>query len=232
MAPRSGGGDDGGAGVALLGPLRGVLSKAGTEPVTRFHKVQQNRARDGAQGPPGDGVDLDLTHSDVELRRLCALGHLDILDTPAEPSFEHVARAASDALGAAMTAIAFVDYRRVWFKACVGAPVTHVPRDTSFCHDTVSAGGVHIVPDAACDHRYCSNPLVVGPPYARTYAGAALEVGPELNVGAFCVLYAQPTVFTAAMRKQLEAYRAMTLELIHQRYADNGRSHFVDRLTR
>ena len=50
---------------------------------------------------------------------------------------------------------------------------------------------VLVVPDATKDPRFSRNPLVIGPPYIRFYAGAALIVG-GVRIGSLCILDTVP----------------------------------------
>ena len=48
-----------------------------------------------------------------------------------------------------------------------------------------------VVLDATKDPRFDSNPLVLGPPFIRFYAGAALYVD-EVKIGSFCIIDSKP----------------------------------------
>jgi signal transduction histidine kinase len=66
-----------------------------------------------------------------------------------------------------------------------------------------------IVPDATCDPRFADNPLVIGAPHIRFYAGAPLDVDGH-HIGTLCVADRQPRHLDTAQRTILsEVARAV-----------------------
>ena len=86
-----------------------------------------------------------------------------------------------------------VDVDRQWFKSRVGLDATETHRDSAFCAYTVldDSPDVMVVLDATKDSRFSSNPLVLGPPFIRFYAGAAIYVD-EVKIGSFCIIDSKP----------------------------------------
>jgi diguanylate cyclase (GGDEF)-like protein len=60
------------------------------------------------------------------------------------------------------------------------------------------------VPDARCDIRFANNPLVIGKPGIRFYAGAALLDQEGHALGSLCVIDTRPRVLDHAMLGQLQ----------------------------
>ncbi len=169
-------------------------------------------------------------YGESELKRLCALGHLDILDSEPEEQFDHVAQQACWSLDAPFALISFVDYSRVWFKSKVNIEASEQSRDESFCNETIRRGDVYTVYDVLQDDVLRTNPLAQGAPYVRSYAGVCLAVRPRLAIGTLCVFYDRPTFFTKAMHETLRTYGASVLTLIEERVALAGRREYLDRL--
>ena len=72
--------------------------------------------------------------------------------------------------------ITLIDEHQQHHIGAHGLPARSESRDASFCaHGIVAEGGVFSVPDAKSDPRFSSNPLVVGDPHIRFYAGATGE---------------------------------------------------------
>jgi hypothetical protein len=72
--------------------------------------------------------------------RLAVLRDLAILDTPAEPDYDDIARLASACCRSPIAAVNFVDAERPWTKAIVGVEDgqgANVSVDLSFCAATV-----------------------------------------------------------------------------------------------
>jgi diguanylate cyclase (GGDEF)-like protein len=128
-----------------------------------------------------------------EVARLAALQSYDVLDSRSQASFDKIVELAAKLTGSPMASIALVGAERQWFKARHGLDAAETLRDHSFCaHAILSAGEPLIVPDATRDPRFVDNPLVIGPPGIRFYAGAPL-VNPEgLALGALCVMDTKP----------------------------------------
>ena len=128
-----------------------------------------------------------------EPQRLSALRALDVLDTSAEPEFDALVRAAAHICGTPISLISLVDDYRQWFKANLGLEGTQeTPREVAFCSHAILGDGVFQVNDATRDTRFAGNPLVVGEPGIRFYAGAPIRVMGGQAVGTLCVIDRQP----------------------------------------
>ena len=140
--------------------------------------------------------------------RLAVLEDLAILDTPAEPDFDDIARLASACCQSAIAAVNFVDADRHWTKAIVGVEDgqgVSVSGDLSFCAATVvTPGGLLSVCDTSASEEWSSHPLVVGPPFLGHYAGAAIVVSGQ-PVGVVCVFGDQPRELGAGEEQALAA---------------------------
>lgn len=133
--------------------------------------------------------------------RLAALRELRILDTPPEAIYDDVVRLAAVLCDAPIALINFVDENRQWGKALVGLESSEAPRDASFCARTiVSADGLLVVPDTHLDPAWAGNAQVLGAPYLRFYAGAAIVDADGHALGSVCVADQRPrTIDHAAL---------------------------------
>ncbi len=127
-----------------------------------------------------------------EAERLKALYDQRILDTDPETSFDRITRLAKILFETRMCAISFVDHDRQWFKAIAGLNCSQTPRDQAFCTYTILGDQPFIVPDAKLDARFKDNPLVVGQPYVRFYAGVPLNTRAGSKIGALCIIDTKP----------------------------------------
>jgi serine/threonine protein kinase len=86
--------------------------------------------------------------------------------------------------------------QRQWFKAVEGlGDVRETPRDISFCGHVVAAQAPQllVVPDTLQDARFAENPLVVGGPKVRFYAGCPLLSSANgYRYGSLCVIDVRP----------------------------------------
>jgi diguanylate cyclase (GGDEF)-like protein/PAS domain S-box-containing protein len=158
-----------------------------------------------------------------EHQRLDALRRHRILDTPPEQHLDDITRLAAFICGTPTALITLVDAERQWFKSRVGWAVPETSRDVSFCaHAILQAGGGElVVADALRDERFADNPLVLGDPHIRFYAGLPLLTPKGHALGTLCVIDRVPRVLQPAQLTALRALRrAVTTEFELRRGQD------------
>lgn len=139
-----------------------------------------------------------------EQERLARLQALAVLDSAPEPVFDAITRLAADLCGAPIALVSLVDARRQWFKAATGLPgVSETPRDIAFCAHSILGRGVMEVADATNDPRFALNPLVVGAPHIRFYAGAPIVLPGGHAMGTLCVIDHAARQLDPQQRRQL-----------------------------
>lgn len=127
-------------------------------------------------------------HPVDEAERLAALHDYDVLDSEAEQTTDDLVHLAGRIAGTPVSLISLVDAERQWFKANVGFDQTQTSREISFCGWAVLGSEPLIVPDTLVDDRFNDNPLVLGEPRIRFYAGFPLVTPGEHMLGTLCVL--------------------------------------------
>lgn len=158
-----------------------------------------------------------------EEARLAALRRYEVLDTPAEAEFDAVVREAAEAFGVPTALVSLVDRNRQWFKAKVGLEPPETPRAPAFCSHAIHSDDPFVVPDAARDERFAGNPLVVGEPHIRFYAGAPLTTPDGHHIGTLCLIDYQPRApLDDAERAKLEALAARVMSLLEARRQKKG----------
>lgn len=130
-----------------------------------------------------------------ESERIADLWALRLLDTPPENRFDRLSRLAVKLFNVPIVYVALVDEDRQWFKSQIGLNVIQTPRSISFCGHAILQNQPLIVPDARQDERFFDNPLVLGEPYIRFYAGYPLRGPNGQNVGTFCIVDRHPRQF-------------------------------------
>jgi GAF domain-containing protein len=141
-----------------------------------------------------------------ESARLLALHDLNILDSEPEEAFDELARLASAICDTPISAVSSIDSKRQRFKARVGFDMTETAREMSFCGYAILKRQPMIVPDASKDVRFADNPLVVGAPHIRFYAGAPLQTSAGLNVGSLCVIDRNPRELRPEQQAALKSW--------------------------
>jgi len=134
-----------------------------------------------------------------EQDRLEAVHRIAILDTEPEERFDLLTKEAVEKLHVPMSMVSILDTDREWFKSCIGFDKKEGDRDVSFCGHALLAAYLFIVEDTLKDPRFADNPMVVGAPYIRFYAGIALiDHKTGKAIGVFCVKDTSPRNFSAA----------------------------------
>ncbi|MDE3235063.1 MAG: GAF domain-containing sensor histidine kinase [Bacteroidota bacterium] len=128
-----------------------------------------------------------------ERERLLDLANHEILDTPYEEEYDEIVHLASSICKVPMSTITLIDTHRQWFKASKEMKDRESPRETSFCgHAIVSNEEIFQIEDAWDDERFFDNPLVLGDPHIRFYAGVPLISKNGFKLGTLCVLDSKP----------------------------------------
>ncbi|MET3711812.1 diguanylate cyclase (GGDEF)-like protein [Sphingomonas trueperi] len=130
--------------------------------------------------------------------RLSALGRMEILETAPEEPFEKIVNLVRTVLAVPISTVSLVDRDRQWFKAYRGLDVRETPRAVSFCTYTIQQPDPLIVENALLDVRFAQNPLVLGGPKIRSYAGVPLRSPDGYNVGSLCAMDTTPRRFSPA----------------------------------
>ncbi|MBS3805629.1 MAG: sensor domain-containing diguanylate cyclase, partial [Oleiphilaceae bacterium] len=142
--------------------------------------------------------------------RLETLQSIGILDTPPEERFDRVTRIAKRLFRVPSALVTLIDSDRQWFKSSTGSTrLRETPRAISFCGHTILGDEVLIVPDAKKDQRFRDNPLVVGEPTIRFYAGCPLKAPNGQKMGTLCIIDTKPRGFTEADVESLKDLAAI-----------------------
>ncbi|MBS1588211.1 MAG: GAF domain-containing sensor histidine kinase [Bacteroidetes bacterium] len=151
---------------------------------------------------------------DNEQARLTELYALRILDTLPEADFDYLTEIASQICGPPLSLISFIDGDRQWVKSQKGMVAKEIPRELAICaHTIVSDDGLFIVSDTHKDPRFASNPLVIGEPHIRFYAGVSLITDSGYAVGTLCIIDHKPKELTEAQKSALRALAKQAVSL-------------------
>ena len=157
-----------------------------------------------------------------ETERIQALRDLLILDTQPEERFDAITCYAQARFQVEIALISLVDTSRQWFKSACGLNASETPREISFCGHAILEDAVLEVRNALLDPRFADNPLVVGPPHIRFYAGAPLKLSSGHNVGTLCLIDSRPKYLLAEELDHLRVLAHMvSMELEHQGRIDD-----------
>jgi GAF domain-containing protein len=148
-----------------------------------------------------------------EAERINTLRGYGILDTHPEERFDDLTRLAASICGTPSSFISLVDEDRQWFKSKTGIELCQTSRADAICAHAIMSPEVFVLPDASQDPRFASNPLVLGEPFVRFYAGAPLTAPNGHHLGALCVIDRVPRQLRP---DQLEGLRILSRQVMAQ----------------
>lgn len=151
--------------------------------------------------------------------RLAVLERYQVIETPPEAVFDDIVSLAKGICDTPIALVSLVERDRQWFKACIGLGITETPLDQSVCAHAVVQRSTLIIPDLTLDDRTRDNPLVIGEPWLRFYAGALLTSPEGAVLGTLCVIDDKPRPggLTAPQTAAIEALARQVMALLNLR---------------
>ncbi len=153
-----------------------------------------------------------------EEQRLAELKRFAVLDTPPEKAFDDITKLAAGIFKVPISTVTLIDEDRQWFKSCFGLETRETGRNTAFCAHAILRDEVMIVPDALADARFAENPLVVGAPHIRFYAGGPLKTRNGLNLGTLSIIDTKPRKLRPDAAQMLASLAALVVSELELRY--------------
>ena len=157
--------------------------------------------------PPPLGTPLPLER---EPQPDCAL------DLAFESRFQPIVELLTEITGCPIATVnCFTEADQI-FIARTGLSVGKTSREVAFCNSTLLQGDLMVIPDTLQDPRFSNNPLVLGPPYLRFYAGLVLKSPQGTALGTLCLLDSQPRAGLDPQHERvLRIQGALLLEIVH-----------------
>lgn len=153
-----------------------------------------------------------------EQERLQELIRYEVLYTQYEEDFDQIVQLASAICKTPISTITLLDFNTQWFKAKIGIENNEGDRDISFCgHAIVQDEAIMIVNDALEDQRFIDNPLVLGDPNIRFYAGYPLVSPSGYKLGTLCVIDRIPRSLTPEQELTLKTLGNQVVKLFELR---------------
>jgi diguanylate cyclase (GGDEF)-like protein/PAS domain S-box-containing protein len=120
-----------------------------------------------------------------------------------QEAYDRITRLAASILETPMAFISVADGDRLILRSRFGLDITEVPIRITFCSLAMTQNGPLVIPDAAVDPRFSANPMVLGAPNIRFYAGHPIFNLNGRCVGTFCVLDSQARTLDAEQASRL-----------------------------
>ena len=141
-----------------------------------------------------------------ENERIKAIDVKGLANAISERQFDLVTKYVAEATGFPVCLLTFIDHSTQWIKSSFGSDVDSTPRSQAFCNYTITQEEAFIVTNAKTDPRFSNNPLVLGEPNIKTYAGHPVITSDGVKIGALCLIDSRTRV---VMKPQLDVLAAM-----------------------
>ncbi|KAG6850684.1 hypothetical protein H0H93_009842 [Arthromyces matolae] len=149
-----------------------------------------------------------------ELERRRALYKFNIWNTGPDLNFDRIAHLAKLVFSTKGVIISLVDGNEQWMKSVWGIQRIACSRAHSICAHAILQRGDEpmVVLDTHKDWRFSKNPVVIGAPHIRFYAGAPLRTAEGYNIGALAVISDTPRDdFSPRQRHTLKEFAAIAM---------------------
>jgi phosphoserine phosphatase RsbU/P len=131
--------------------------------------------------------------ADLEAERLAAIRRYEILDAPADGTFDDIVTLAAAVFDTPVATVSIVDTDRVFLAASHGLDGVHqVGTEPGLCVSAMMADGPYVIDDAAANPRTLDHPLVRGQLGIRFYAAAPIITAGGHRLGTVNVMDYQP----------------------------------------
>lgn len=152
-----------------------------------------------------------------ELERQQAVNKFLKLNFSKEKELQEIVMLAAKVCGTESALITLIDQDTQYVLIKQAFKFDTTSREDAFCDYVIKKRDVVIVPDATCDERFHSNPLVLADPHIRFYAGAPLSTDDGYTIGSLCVIDQSPNSLTDT---QIEVLRALAKQVVQLMYFD------------
>lgn len=156
------------------------------------------------------------TREAARLNSLHACGLRD--DVVLDAQLTAIARRAARHFSVPIALVSIVQEDRQVFAGRVGLQAAHTSRDVAFCAHVVVEETPLIVEDTQDDERFADNPLVLGAPNIRFYAGVPVYTPDGLPAGTVCLIDKEPRRFAEADIEELRTFAKDAEVILSERY--------------
>jgi diguanylate cyclase (GGDEF)-like protein/PAS domain S-box-containing protein len=173
-------------------------------------------------------VKIADSQQEQENKRLHALAEFQLFDTPPEEAFDRLTALAARLFEVPIVLITLVGRNKQFFKSRQGISICETAREVSFCSHAIAQDDILLISDALKDPRFATNPLVLGYPFIRFYAGKPLVTATGDRLGTVCIIDSVPRDglsrseeqnlidLTALVMDRMELHRLQSLRSVSQ----------------
>lgn len=184
---------------------------------SRQYAADQGTPREQSLSALGAAGKFLLTPEQAEGERLKSLGETNLLHSGAEEAFDRIVTATKKYFDVGAASLSLIAEDAQYFKSVFGPLREETPRQIALCAATVEQNSMLIINDTLTDARFASNPLVVGEPHIRFYAGYPLHGPRGWNIGTLCIIDQKPRTFPPSDQQVLRTLAAIAQSHIDAR---------------
>ena len=153
-----------------------------------------------------------------ESDRLAAVAEYELVPDDQALELDAILQLAAALFSVPTALVSIVERDRQLFTARRGLDVCETGRDIAFCAHALGLDDVMVVLDAKLDPRFVANPLVVGKPFIRFYAGMPLRAPSGHVLGTLCIIDQRPrNAFSLQDREHLKALATLVMDKLEAR---------------
>jgi PAS domain S-box-containing protein len=157
-----------------------------------------------------------------ETERLRGLRQYGALDDMRDQALNALVSVASSVCAVPFSFLTIIEEQRQVFLASAGVTgVQETPREVAFCAHAICGEEIMVVEDATADERFADNPLVVGEPHIRFYAGCPLVDQGGFSLGTLCVVDNAPRKLSAMQRDVLAELSRAAMRLLEAKKTEH-----------
>lgn len=168
-----------------------------------------------------------MSHSPLnpdEKQRLAVLSEYGIHEPVKDEGLIRLVHLAANIFNVPIVLISLIEAERQLFAASCGITACETPRDISFCAYTIEKQGFWVVTDALADPKFKDNPLVIGEPFIRFYAGMPLRSATGYAIGSLCLIDRVPRADLSGAEKQnMQDLAALVMDRLEMCRLDRAR---------
>ena len=138
-----------------------------------------------------------------ELERLQSVNKFLKIDFMLEKELQQIVDTAARICGCPTALISLIGEHTQYIRFKQAFNFSQTDRKDAFCNHTINTDDFLVVEDATKDERFRHNPLVIGDPNIRFYAGIPLSTHDGHNLGSLCVIDQAPKTISKIKLKML-----------------------------
>lgn len=157
---------------------------------------------------------LSGNSSNRESDRVKALQAVNLLDSEPTDRFDNITRLVANVFDVPIALISLVDEDRQWFLSSQGLDIKETPRCEAFCSQAIKEEQLLVIEDASLHPDFEENPLVLGHPNIRFYAGAVIRDENGHPFGTLCIIDSKPGKLSQKAEKTLLSFMELARQEI------------------